>query len=550
MSKMRREEVDRMRELLVDAISTLCRSGMKYKSEMRVEGLLGVTLDEEDVILINVNKTYEMPQYGKKTPQVKQKVVPRKMPSPDDELQGGLIGEYKIKEASVMPSMKQVKPRGEPAVLKQGRYQRAEANPVPVMRQGPQRMEMYERQPVKQGQPFRGDPGMGMMVPPMRYNQPRAQYNMPLRHPLRTDANVGMKYPQQKMNVCPPMKIPQTTQMRGDMHAGITIKQERTDIPKHVSKGDMHAGTMGQSRMSSSRSSPLRQSQSTVTGAVVKPVQKSEATSSTSKSSKGRPPTPMKQETVERTSEPVFRVKTEPPDDHDSYSMEHLENQISPMMRIKTEPKDSQDEYETGPNPKRLKSEKQTESVGASSSHGPVMDSETTGALEHETWSEDSQHFQQYPDELAEADREIVSDSGQQKSGGFAHGQMMGVKLEVTSDDDMDEFDDEMYGYYDEHGEYHEYEQYEDGFYEEYGEEIDEGEMFDPNDPGMPPAGEHGDVGGEHPEMGEGYTQGEGSYQDPGASPDPGVPSSTPGTSGKLVIYNINNRLVSYVGDT
>ena len=66
---MRKEEVERMRELLVEAITTLCRSGLKYSSAMRVEGLLGVTLDEEDIILVNVNKTYNVPKPEDKTVQ-------------------------------------------------------------------------------------------------------------------------------------------------------------------------------------------------------------------------------------------------------------------------------------------------------------------------------------------------------------------------------------------------------------------------------------------------------------------------------------------------
>ena len=57
---MEKEEVDRVRELLVETITALCKNGMKYNSVIRVEGLLGVTLDEEDIILINVNKTYQI----------------------------------------------------------------------------------------------------------------------------------------------------------------------------------------------------------------------------------------------------------------------------------------------------------------------------------------------------------------------------------------------------------------------------------------------------------------------------------------------------------
>ena len=72
---MRKEEAERMRELLVEAITTLCRSGMNYKSGMKVEGLLGVTLDDEDIILVNINKTYEIPKPAKEKVQMDSETV-------------------------------------------------------------------------------------------------------------------------------------------------------------------------------------------------------------------------------------------------------------------------------------------------------------------------------------------------------------------------------------------------------------------------------------------------------------------------------------------
>ena len=56
---MLRPEVERMRMLLDQAITTLCRSGLQYKTNLKVEGLIGITLDEEDVILVNLNRSFK-----------------------------------------------------------------------------------------------------------------------------------------------------------------------------------------------------------------------------------------------------------------------------------------------------------------------------------------------------------------------------------------------------------------------------------------------------------------------------------------------------------
>ena len=63
---MAKEEVKRMRTLLSDAITTLCRSGLRYKETLLVEGLIGITLDEGDIVLVNVNKTFETKEYQDK----------------------------------------------------------------------------------------------------------------------------------------------------------------------------------------------------------------------------------------------------------------------------------------------------------------------------------------------------------------------------------------------------------------------------------------------------------------------------------------------------
>lgn len=46
----------RVKALLTEAIRMLCKSSLAYKSELNIEGLLGITLDNNDVFLVNINE--------------------------------------------------------------------------------------------------------------------------------------------------------------------------------------------------------------------------------------------------------------------------------------------------------------------------------------------------------------------------------------------------------------------------------------------------------------------------------------------------------------
>ena len=49
-------EQERVRNLLIQTVTLLCRNGLQYESQLKIEGLLGVTLDENEVFLININE--------------------------------------------------------------------------------------------------------------------------------------------------------------------------------------------------------------------------------------------------------------------------------------------------------------------------------------------------------------------------------------------------------------------------------------------------------------------------------------------------------------
>ncbi len=50
------EDQEKVKVLLSEAITVLCRNGLNYRNEFTIEGLLGITLDSEDVFLVNINE--------------------------------------------------------------------------------------------------------------------------------------------------------------------------------------------------------------------------------------------------------------------------------------------------------------------------------------------------------------------------------------------------------------------------------------------------------------------------------------------------------------
>ena len=48
---------ERVKTLLKETVTLLCKNGLEYKNSFRIEGLLGITIDEEDVFLINLNES-------------------------------------------------------------------------------------------------------------------------------------------------------------------------------------------------------------------------------------------------------------------------------------------------------------------------------------------------------------------------------------------------------------------------------------------------------------------------------------------------------------
>ena len=57
-------EQQQMQMLLTEAITVLCKNGLQYRSHFNVEGLLGITLDDEDVFLVSIKQTVKGGEAG------------------------------------------------------------------------------------------------------------------------------------------------------------------------------------------------------------------------------------------------------------------------------------------------------------------------------------------------------------------------------------------------------------------------------------------------------------------------------------------------------
>ena len=57
--KMIRPEQERVRQLLTEAVTLLCRNSLQFEEEVMVEGLIGITLDKRDILLVSIHETVQ-----------------------------------------------------------------------------------------------------------------------------------------------------------------------------------------------------------------------------------------------------------------------------------------------------------------------------------------------------------------------------------------------------------------------------------------------------------------------------------------------------------
>ena len=54
-----RPEQQRVKQLLTEAVTLLCRNSLQFKEDVTVEGLLGITLDKSDIFLVSIHETIQ-----------------------------------------------------------------------------------------------------------------------------------------------------------------------------------------------------------------------------------------------------------------------------------------------------------------------------------------------------------------------------------------------------------------------------------------------------------------------------------------------------------
>ena len=53
-----RPDQERVRNLLTDTVTLLCKNGLQYQKELRVQGVLGITLDNNEVFIVHINEKF------------------------------------------------------------------------------------------------------------------------------------------------------------------------------------------------------------------------------------------------------------------------------------------------------------------------------------------------------------------------------------------------------------------------------------------------------------------------------------------------------------
>ena len=58
MGSAKKEDQERVKVLLKDTVTLLCKNGLNFKKNLKVQGLLGITLDDDDVFLVQLDEIW------------------------------------------------------------------------------------------------------------------------------------------------------------------------------------------------------------------------------------------------------------------------------------------------------------------------------------------------------------------------------------------------------------------------------------------------------------------------------------------------------------
>lgn len=84
-------EQERLRVLLVDTIALLCKSGLGFKNELKIQGLLGITIDSNNIFIVHMDETFpESPAHSRRNVSAGRDTETRLVPAPVAELNESL----------------------------------------------------------------------------------------------------------------------------------------------------------------------------------------------------------------------------------------------------------------------------------------------------------------------------------------------------------------------------------------------------------------------------------------------------------------------------
>jgi len=63
---------ERVKVLLTDTVTLLCRNGLHFQKQLRVQGVLGITVDDSDVFIVHINEAFNEQQHSAPPPRVEE----------------------------------------------------------------------------------------------------------------------------------------------------------------------------------------------------------------------------------------------------------------------------------------------------------------------------------------------------------------------------------------------------------------------------------------------------------------------------------------------
>lgn len=81
---------ERVHALLVDTVTLLCKNGLNFTKGLKVEGVLGITVDDQDVFIVHINELHQNEVTEKVPPVREEDETSQEMPTLDQELKAAV----------------------------------------------------------------------------------------------------------------------------------------------------------------------------------------------------------------------------------------------------------------------------------------------------------------------------------------------------------------------------------------------------------------------------------------------------------------------------